>query len=83
MSKPYRPSNGTEGTGFIESFCVRCWHDRNEDCPILAASFIDQVPEWVCEDDGSNAHCTQFKEKEPKEFPEDAKKQLSLFEGGT
>ena len=82
MSRPYRPANGTEGAIFIESFCVRCWYDRNEDCPILAASFIEQVPEWECDDDGENARCTHFNDPakgEPKEYPEDAKKQLPLF----
>jgi hypothetical protein len=82
VSKPYRPANGTEGEIFIESFCVRCWHDRNEDCPILAASFIGQVPEWEMDDDGENTRCTHFQDAvkgEPKEYPEDAKKQLPLF----
>ena len=82
MSKLYRPSNGTEGAYFIEAFCVRCWYDRNEDCPILADSFIKQVPEWVCDDDEENAKCTQFHDAvkgEPKEFPTDTKDQLMLF----
>jgi hypothetical protein len=80
MSKPYRPSNGTEGEWFINSFCDLCWNDRNEDCPILAASFLGQVPEWIEEDDGTIQRCTQYTLKEPKEFPEDAKKQLQLFQ---
>lgn len=77
--KPYRPANGTEGYAFIAMFCETCWHDRNEDCPILAASFMGQVPEWVMDDDYENARCTSFTEKEPKEFPADAKAQLPLF----
>ena len=80
MSKPYRPSNGTEGEGFIEAFCVRCWFDRNEDCPILAASFGDGAKEWIMDDDGTNQRCTQYSYGEPKEFPADAEKQLKLFE---
>lgn len=82
MSIPYRPSNGDEGYGFIESFCVRCWYDRNEDCPILAASFGKQVKEWVSDDDGDNPRCEQFQDQvkgEPKEFPADAENQLPLF----
>lgn len=81
MSKPYRPSNGTEGAYFIEEFCVRCWYDRNEDCPILAASFIEQVKEWVMDDDHTNARCEQFHDAvkgEPKAFPVDEKAQLRL-----
>jgi hypothetical protein len=81
MSIPYRPANGTEGYSFIEEFCVRCWYDRNEDCPILAASFIHQVKEWICEEDGSDSRCTQFHDAvkgAPKEFPVDSKDQLRL-----
>lgn len=86
MSKPYRPANGIEGAWFIEEFCVRCWYDRNEDCPILANSFISQVPEWITDDDHNNPRCTQFQDQvkgAPKEFPSDAKVQIPLFpEGG-
>lgn len=81
MSKPYHPASGTEGVYFMAEFCDICWHDRNEDCPILAASFLGQVPEWIMDDDYTNERCTAFTEKEPKEFPADAKKQLSLFGG--
>ena len=81
MSKSYRPANGTEGVWFIESFCVRCWYDRNEDCPILADSFIRQVKEWVMDDDYTNARCEQFHDEmkgAPKAFPVDDKAQLRL-----
>lgn len=27
-------SNGTEGEMYQEQYCSRCWHDRNQDCPI-------------------------------------------------
>ena len=83
MSKPYRPSNGSEGHIFIDQFCDRCWYDRNEDCPVLADSFLGQVPQWIQDDDHTNAQCTQFSATEPKEFPEDAKAQLKLFEEAT
>jgi hypothetical protein len=29
-------SNGTEGEMYWETWCTRCEHDRNEDCPIWA-----------------------------------------------
>jgi hypothetical protein len=50
---PYRPSNGTEGDSFICHFCCNCERDIDEDCPILAATFIydeddpDYPKEWV------------------------------------
>jgi hypothetical protein len=62
--RPYRPSNGTEGEFFIESHCCKCIKDRNEDCPILAASFAYNVDEpgypkeWVEVDDGPM--CTAY-----------------------
>jgi hypothetical protein len=83
VSIPYRPSNGTEREWFLEEFCVRCWYDRNKDCPIIAESFIRKVKEWVCEEDGSNSRCLQFLDHvkvEPKEYPIDEISQLKLFE---
>lgn len=65
QTKPYRPSNGTEGSVFEARFCDRCKRDakyrRTQDgadgCPILAAVFCIEVDdpkypkEWV-----QNAH---------------------------
>lgn len=83
MSKPYRPSNGSEGEWFFNTYCDRCWFDRTEDCPILAATLVYEVDdpeypkEWV--DDGDRCgRCTQFTDHEPKELPEDAGKQMRL-----
>lgn len=52
----YRPSNGTEGASFIETWCGNCKRDRvcngtvlvddarDEDyCPILGASFANDI----------------------------------------
>ncbi len=47
-------------------------YDRNEDCPILADSFIRQVKEWVIDDDYTNPRCLQFHDAvkgAPKAFP--------------
>jgi hypothetical protein len=75
MSKPYRPSNGTEGDYFCSDFCFRCKKypdedNANKDCDILARSFwydIDDPKyptEWIVDDDGlSNPRCTAFEEK--------------------
>ena len=72
MTRPYRPSNGSEGAYFIERWCDRCVHDephRNntgDSCAIVANSMAFRVrdpeypKEWVQEDNGSNARCTAF-----------------------
>lgn len=57
---PYRPSNGTEGEIFFESWCTKCARDahmnsgkdydeceESEICPIIADAFRGQVKEWV------------------------------------
>lgn len=49
--KLYRPSNGTEGESFIEDMCGNCERDRafredpdrNDGCPILAASYAFNI----------------------------------------
>jgi hypothetical protein len=60
-TKPYRPSNGTEGMMFTERFCDRCKRDARyretddgaDGCPILAASYCYEVDsekypkEWI------------------------------------
>ena len=82
MSKPYRPSNGTEGAGFMECFCVRCWWDRNGSCGILANTLCYEVDdplypkEWIRDEGGPR--CTQFSETESKIFPADEAAQLAL-----
>jgi hypothetical protein len=72
--RPYRPSNGTEGEGFICHWCMRCLHDRavriSEDyangCVILASSLAFAIgdpnypTEWVQDEDGNNPRCKAF-----------------------
>jgi hypothetical protein len=72
MSRPYRPSNGSEGMDFIARFCRHCKRDarfrETQDgrggCPIVAATFCypttdPKYPkEWIEDDDG--ARCTAF-----------------------
>jgi hypothetical protein len=68
-SAPYRPSNGFEGSIFIENWCVKCAMDAGysddapwNGCQILAKSFRDGgVPEWIADDTlGTNARCAAF-----------------------
>lgn len=76
MSRPYRPSNGTEGAGFMERFCNRCKRDAlyrktqdgEDGCTILLATLIYDVhdelypPEWIADDSVGlvNPRCTAF-----------------------
>lgn len=63
-AEKYRPSNGTEGAGFICAWCEACERDIHEDCPILAATFLYDVDdanypaEWI--EDESGPRCTAF-----------------------
>ena len=67
MTALYRPANGTEGMDFMGRWCSRCTGDANEDCPILAASFCGEVPQWRYEH-GEPA-CTDFAAADPLEQP--------------
>ncbi len=67
MSKPYRPSNGSEGEMFERQFCDRCEHQGP--CMIAANAFWHNIDdplypsEWIVDDDGlSNPRCTVFAE---------------------
>ncbi len=76
MTRPYRPSNGSEGEGFQSSFCDICERDRAfrdsgyDDaalgCKILANALAFDIKspefpkEWVEDDDGGNSRCTAF-----------------------
>lgn len=63
--RKWRPSNGTEGEIFVESWCCQCSRDADEDCPILAATFAHDVddpaypPEWQIGQDGQ-PKCTAW-----------------------
>jgi hypothetical protein len=70
-TRPYRPSNGTEGDLFHSWFCFRCQHDSEDNpCDILTRTFAlplgdpEYPAEWI-EDDvswpqNSNPRCTAF-----------------------
>ena len=63
--KKFRPSNGTEGEIFIDSWCGECARDKNQGCPIVAATFAFDVDEpeypqeWQYGEDGQ-PKCTAF-----------------------
>ncbi len=74
MTKPYRPSNGTEGECFYENWCLHCSRDAafrddpdsGDGCPIVASTYVFEIndplypKEWIEDDDGSNPRCTAF-----------------------
>lgn len=65
----WRPSNFGEGDIFQAEWCARCTKDREDDCPILLASFTfdigdeDYPVEWT-ERDGKPV-CTAFDPSPP------------------
>ena len=75
MTRPYRPSNGTEGIIFGTKFCNKCKHDNYTDenpeggCQILLMTMCFRVDEegypkeWVT-DDAEGPRCTAFELEE-------------------
>ena len=71
-TKPYRPSNGSEGERFMRRFCYRCEHDKEftDPCEIIMLTMAydlndkEYPPEWVR--DSSGAKCTNFKPRQTK-----------------
>jgi hypothetical protein len=65
--KKYRPSNGTEGEGFMGCFCYQCIHDNGDDklCEIISLTMCldvndkDYPEEWTY-DEQNNPTCTKF-----------------------
>lgn len=71
MTKPYRPSNGTEGEFFREKFCYQCAKDNYPDgpfCKIIRKTIIYRADdpnyprEWVY-DPNRHPTCTAFEKK--------------------
>ncbi len=69
--RKYRPSNGTEGMGFIETYCANCIHENpnpelKPNCDILSRTMWYGVndkeypTEWVYNEDNKPC-CTEFK----------------------
>lgn len=65
VGQKWRPSNGTEGEIFISSWCFECQRDSEQDCPIVAATFIYDVDDekypqqWQYGADGQ-PKCTEW-----------------------
>jgi hypothetical protein len=67
MTKPYRPSNGSEGMIFEGRWCDRCAKDDPEEgCGIMLRAMLHEIHEpeypreWVQGSKGENPHCTAF-----------------------
>ncbi len=70
--KKYQPSNGTEGTAFIEDNCMRCEHcdpnpEGEKQCEILARALgfdvndKDYPEEWQYHTELKKPICTAYK----------------------
>lgn len=67
MCRRYRPSNGTEGMGFMEKFCENCIHDNGDTvmCEIITlvmgldVDHKDYPEEWTYDEKGSPT-CKKF-----------------------
>ncbi len=68
MSRPYRPSNGTEGCYFMEAQCGGCIKEPTCKIPSLTMRYQESDPnyptEWVKDDDSSNPRCTTREARE-------------------
>lgn len=56
-------SNGTEWEMWSANYCDRCWHDRKQDCELIALGFAHlEVPQWVYTDRfwPAHVHCIKF-----------------------
>jgi hypothetical protein len=71
QTRPYRPSNGSEGDAFTSSFCDHCRGcnpnpDESPQCEILLASIVHDIhepgypKEWIQDQDGKNPRCTAY-----------------------
>lgn len=80
MTAPYRPSNGVDGSIFMDRWCRRCEKDAAYrhtgdgalGCPLIVRAYLyDEVhaeypKEWIADDGlGTNARCTAFSEPPP------------------
>lgn len=68
--KPYQPSNGTEGSSFIDTYCMKCMHcdpdpEGKKQCMILCNSMAYDINdpeypnEWIY-DEQDKSKCTKY-----------------------
>lgn len=60
VSKPYRPSNGTEGESFMSRWCYRCIKENN--CTILTGALFGKQPKQWRRGSGGPL-CTSFQDQ--------------------
>ena len=75
IGRSYRPSNGTEGSMFMDRFCYQCTKDNFDEktftggCDIIVLTMgydtddSEYPKEWVYDEDGQPI-CTAFDQKE-------------------
>lgn len=71
--RPYRPSNGTEGMGFVECYCSNCIHEKfmhtnnhnDKKCDIFSRTLMHSIDEpeypkeWIYDEEGKPT-CTSY-----------------------
>ena len=60
----YYPSNGTEGSIFMNEFCHNCYKEKQ--CTILTNSLVGKQPKQWVYDDNNKPACTSFNSSRPK-----------------
>ena len=82
MTKPWRPSNGTDGMWFESKFCDKCgletWDpetDKGIKCSILDGMILygvdkKEYPGELIYDENGKPTCTAFKLPSPRKKPE-------------
>lgn len=75
-TKPYLPSNGTEGMMFMSQFCDKCYKDKS--CTIVVKSVCGYQPkQWIYVD--NKPTCTSFNPERPKAKKKQPQGMKSLF----
>ena len=78
MGNQYYPSNGSEGSSFMDEFCDNCY--KCDGCSILLKVLIgERVKQWIY-DDNANPVCTSFSAKRPVKGKKVDTNQTNIFD---
>ena len=64
MNQLFRPSHGSAAEAFVVGWCSKCANDVEQNCPILAALFRDEMPGEIMVNDKWEPHCTAFSDRQ-------------------
>lgn len=62
MTRPWRPSNSTDGEMWMSNYCVNCVNDIFGDCEILLNLLMGHDEHVIAEDGELFGWCTEFVE---------------------